>query len=532
MGREIELPETTKAVIEDGLVMLATEEEEQAEVDQPTAPEAPATQAAEPDESNEEPEKKEETGRKDPTWVTEYPTAHFELGKPMLAHGTYRMPSYIKELIRGVRVGTLNQPLEHSFLRYEHDGYDLKGLETRYEELMPLAWPMTEAHSRLSRAGSIWTNDVVAEGLSTKPVGVRPKGDDVVDIFTSQNSLGQSTEWTFYNTGIKIRVRPCLDSELVNLERLVSIDRAMVGQETWGAYLGTDMGIHMNHLIDFALGLVTWTNLEHEGDMRVALRQRLRGRESINVLLAAVLASMYPQGYPWTVHCHAGECRATELIDVFFARAQVTDKSILTEKHLNILHRNSKVLTEERYIEYLEDLPNATEDIEYNGTVFKLRLPSIADYAHATRRWVQAIEIDNASALEKFDVPAQRESYLEAQAASRTLLTISHYIGSVTITSGDSVSEVTDRDRIERILHAGSGDMQLVATLTAAVTNFEVESTNTFIGHNNMQCPTCGANVRDQSGPWSSLVILPVERIFFMLTQLKIQILRGVRERL
>lgn len=530
MGREIELPETTKVVIDDGLVMMATDDEEQTEVAEPVAPEAAPTQESE--ESADEPEKKEETGGKNPTWVTEYPTAHFELGKPILGQGTYRMPSYIKELMRGVRVGTLNQPLEHSFLRYEHEGHDLKGLETRYEQVMALAWPMTEAHSRLSRAGSIWTNDVVAEGLSTKATGVRPKGDDVVDIFTSQNSLGQSTEWTFYNTGIKIRMRPCLDSELVNLERVMAEDRAMVGQETWGAYLGTDMGIHMNHLVDFALGLVTWTNLEHEGDMRVALRQKLRGRESINVLLAAVLASMYPQGYPWTVHCHAGDCRATELIDVFFARAQVTDKTVLTEKHLNILHRNTKVLPEDRYIEYLEALPNSTQDIEYNGTVFKLRLPSISDYAYATRRWVQAIEIDNADALEKFDVPAQRESYLEAQAASRTLLTISHYVGSVTITNGDSVTEITDRDRIERLLHAGSGDMQLVATLTSAVAEFEVESTNTFIGHNNMQCPTCGANVRDQSGPWSSLVILPVERIFFMLTQLKIQILRGLRERL
>lgn len=532
MGREIELPETTKAVIDDGLVMMATEEEHD-DVAEPIAQEAaPAQEPAAAEQPEPEPEKKEETSARDPSWVTEYPTAHFEFGKPVVGQGTYRMPTYLKELMRGVGIGSLNQPLEYAFLRYEHDGHDLQALETRYEKVMPFSWPMTEAHSRLSRAGSIWTNDVVAEGLSTKATGVRPKGDDVVEIFTSQNSLGQGTEWTFYNTGIKIRMRPCLDSELINLERLMSEDRAQIGKETWGAYLGTDMGIHMNHLVDFALGLVTWTNLEHEGDMRVALRQKLRGRESVNVLLCAVLASMYPQGYPWTVHCHAGDCRASELIDVFFARAQVTDKSVLTEKHLNILHRNTKMLTEDRYIEYLEALPNATKDIEYNGSVFKLRLPSISDYAHATRRWVQVVEIENADALKEFDNPVQRENYLEAQAASRTLLTLSHYIGSVTITNGDSVTEVTDRDRIERILHAGSGDVQLVAILTSAVADFEIESANTFIGHNNMQCPTCGANVRDHSGPWSSLVILPVERIFFTLMQLKIQILHGLRDRL
>lgn len=528
MGRGIELPNEEKAVIDDGQLMIA---EEEIEVVEPVAEKAVDVAAAEPDPEPAESEE-EAPSKADATWLTEYPSVNFEFGKPVLGKGTYKFPKVIADLMRGVGVGTLNQSMEVAFQRYEAEGHDMTKLEERYGEQMALSWPLTDHHTRLTRPGSIWTNDVVAEGLSTKPAGVRPKGDEIVDIFTSQNSLGQSTEWTFYNTGIKIRMRPCLDSELVNLERVMSADRAMVGQQTWGSYLSTDMGIHLGHMIEFALGLVTWTNLEYEGDMRAALRSRLRGRESINVLLGSVLASMFPHGYPWTVHCHANGCKAEESIDVFFARAQVVDKSILTDKHFNILHRNSKVLTEERYIEYIEALPNSTREVEYNGTTFVLRQPSIGDYVAAARRWVHVIETENADALKEFDNPVHRENFLDAQMASRSLLTLSHYVGSVIVTSGDTVSEVTDRDRIERILHSGSGDMALVATLTAAVTEFELESTTTFIGHSNMQCGTCGANVRTQEGPWSSLVILPVDRIFFMLMQLKIQILHGLRARL
>lgn len=533
MARGIDIPETK--VIDDGLVMLADEEimvDETDLKDDPAKSEQATEETAAPEPAPETPEAPAETAaKKDPTWLTDFPGAQITYNKPIMGKGEYRMPNAIVELYRGLGIGTLNQPLEVAYMRYHDEGYDIAGLEDRFSATAAMSWPIVDSHDRLARKGSMWTNDVVAEGLSTKATAVRPRGDEVVDIFTSQNTLGQTTEWTFYNTGIKIRVRPCLDSELVNLERMISTDRSIVGKQTYGTVLGTDMGVHLGYLIDFALGLVTWTNLEHTGDMRVALRQHLRGRESINVLLCAVLASMYPRGYPWQVHCHAGDCTATHDIDVFFARAQVTDLSVLTEKHLNILHRNSKQLTEDTYLEYLEALEFTTRDFEYNGTVYTLRVPSIADYAAAARRWINVIEVENATALEEFDNPVQRENFLDAQQASRMLVSISHYIGKITLDNAGTITEVTDRDKIESILHAASGDMQLTIEMMAAVTKFEVESTNTFIGHSNMTCPTCGAAVRTQEGPWSSLVLLPVDRIFFMLTQLKTQILHGLRNR-
>lgn len=475
----------------------------------------------------------EDAGSNSADYLTDIPSAQFEpTDKPTLAEGKYRMPATIKSVMRGATSHTLNVPLEMATVRYTDEGNDPDQYGNRFGASMYYGWPMTDMHDRLSRKGSIWTNNVIAEGRSTGAKGVRPVGSAVTELFRSQNSLGQTTEWTNYNTGIIYHMRPALDSELVKLEYAMSQDRTLVGQNTYGNVLSADMGMHLGTILDFCIGLITWTNLEYEGDMHVALRQHLRGREALDILINAQLASMYPHGYPWSVHCHAAGCKAHEDIDVFFARAQKTDMSMLKDVHLNILHRNSKQLSHETMVKYMEALDGATEAFEYEDTIYHFRLPSVADYAYSYRRWVNVIEKENAEALANFDSDKAREEYIDAQASSRALMAYSHYIGKIDLPSGGGVIEVIDRTEIENILHAGSADLDLVNQLTEALAKFELDSRTTFIGHENRTCPVCNSRIVTSDGPWSSVVPLPVSRIFFTHMQQKILLLRGLRDRL
>lgn len=541
--RGIKLDEPTgldPITIDDGVVMRAPEVEEAAPEPTPVVASEPAP-AQEPVATTVEPEPEPaESEEKDsdvegpsPDYVTDIPSGNFAPdSRQTLANGTYRMPASIKAILRGATSHTLNAPLEMAMVRFSDEGRDPEQFGPRFEASMYYGWPMTDMHDRVSRKGSIWTNNVIVEGRPTGGRGVRPKGTAVTELFRSQNSLGQTTEWVNYNTGIIYHMRPALDSELVRLEYVMSQDRALVGQNTYGNLLSADMGAHLGHLMDFCIGLITWTNLEYEGDMHVALRQHLRGREALDVLLNAQLASLYPHGYPWAVHCHAAECGSHEDIDVFFARAQHTDLSMLKDVHLNILHRNSKQLSHDTMIKYMEALDNSTRTFTYEETTYHFRLPSIADFAYSYRRWNTVIEKENAEALANFDSEKARDEYIDAQTSSRALMAYSHYIGQIDLPAKTGVIEVTDRAEIENILQAGSADLELVSALTEALAEFELDSRTTFIGYENRTCPTCGARIVTSDGPWSSIVPLPVSRIFFTHMQQKILLLRGLRERL
>ena len=521
--------------IDAGVVMHAKEQSDDV-VD--TAPEpAPAVvepvPAPKPQQADESDDDDAEEVVKDSAYTTDIDSAVFdEDAKSVLGEGKYRMPPTIRAVMRGATSHTLNVPLEMATIRFTDENNDGDVYARRFGASMFYGWPMGDMHDRLVRKGSIWTNNVIAEGRSTAAKGVRPTGSAVTELFRSQNSLGQTTEWVNHNTGIIYHMRPALDSELVRLEYAMAQDRAMVGQSTYGNVLSADMGAHLGPLMDFCIGLITWTNLEYEGDMHVALRQHLRGREALDILINAQLASMYPHGYPWSVQCHTAECRSSEDIDLFFARAQMTDLSVLKPFHLNVLHRNSKQLSHDTMIKYMEELDNSTDTLEYADTVYHFRLPSIADFAYSYRRWNTVIEKENADALADIDSDKAREEFIDAQASSRVLMAYSHYIGKIELQAGGGVVEVTDRTEIENILHAASADIELVSVLTEALAKFELDSRTTFIGYRNRPCPTCGAKIVTEDGPWSSIVPLPVSRIFFTHLQQKIQLLHGLRERL
>ena len=475
----------------------------------------------------------EDTDKSTDAQVFDLPSAKLDEVRPVLGKATYKLPSYIIDVYRNTGM-TLNQPFEGATIQYaiDHPDAEQEDYQKRYEAAMELALPLTNMHDRLTRDKSFWTNTVVVEDRKCCMRAIVPKGDDVVRLFRSNNATGQDIEVTFFNTGIVIAMRPPLDSELVDLEHKIATDRSAVGMKTYGEALTADMGVHLGHLVDFALGLVTWTNLQYEGDMVAGLRTYLRGRESIDVLMATMMATMYPGGFPWTIQCHAGDCTAEENIDLFFARSQWTDMSLLTDVHHTTLHRNSKVLTEENCTAYLDALPNSTGILEHNGTVFNLGLPSIGDYANSTRRWQYVIEHENASALEAIDSPIARQQFLDARTASRALLEFSHYVRSIEVNNGKSTITTTDRKQIEEILVAGSTDIMLVAKFMQTVPQFELDSRTTFVGHANRTCPVCGKAIHNAEGPWASIVPLPVDRIFFTHMRLKIQLLHGLRDRI
>lgn len=442
------------------------------------------------------------------------------------AKGRYSIPGPLVPTYRGLGPGTLNEPIEVVLMT------GTEAAMTKFEDHLQYAWPPTGIHDRLTAENSSWSNNVIAEGVSCAPRAVRPKHTDAVSIYRSTNNLGQDTAWRFFNTGVLIHVRPAMDTELIDLETKLAQERSEVGLSSYGQVLSADMGVHLGTLVDFALGLVTHTNLDYEGDMQVALRTHLRGRESIEILLAATLGSMYPHGFPWSVTCIDEKCMKTEEIDLFFGRCQWSDLGRLTDRCMNILHRNQKNLPVDVYKEYYDQIETNRSEFVSGNTTFHFQLPAIADYAMSTRRWVHVIEKEHADALDRYDNPNQRSAYLDSLRMSRSLLQYSHYVGKISIDNDGAVIEVTDRDKIEEILVAASADISTVSAFINEVTQFEVNSRMTVIGHRNRACTACNKSVRSDEGEWGTIVPLPVERLFFTLMQLKINILRGIQNRI
>ncbi|MGL5648936.1 MAG: hypothetical protein ACRDDY_13895 [Clostridium sp.] len=512
--------------IDEGMPVDMPELESEPEEEESAAPvEAPK----EPSENDGKKEQAEEPPK--PFKVPFRPIAVDESAVLEFGEGKFRIPLAMVDIYRGVGGGTLSEPIEVAFMR-NNDNADLieNGV---FQDQMDYAYPMTGFIDRTAVDGSKWSNNViVGEDHRTSPSAVRPKGNDLMGIFSASNQLGQTTKWTFHNTGVVIHMRAALDSELINIEMQLLEDRARVGLETHGVCLTSDMGVHIGLLVDFALSLVVKTNVPHDGNIQAALRSKLRGRESIEILLAAVLTSMYPHGFPWAITCSNAGCAFREATDIFFARSQWVDKSRLTERCLTILHRNTLSLPDKEYDDYQAELPTSVGKFEFGNVTYNFALPTITDYAYATRRWLNVIEKDNTESLARIDTDAQREAYLDSQKASRAMMQYSHYVSSIDIEYGGTVSTIVDRDKIEEALIRASADLELVVNFINAVSDFELMSRMTIIGHLNRTCNHCGKHLfTEEDEVWKSIVPLPVDRIFFTLTQLKTQILRGTQSR-
>ncbi|NCC20418.1 hypothetical protein EOM33_05185, partial [Candidatus Saccharibacteria bacterium] len=122
-----------------------------------------------------------------------------------------------------------------------------------------------------TREGSRWSQELRGQHYFIKPAyksvspsDIKPEmsGSTAVDLFIQGNAMGRTVRWPLYRSGIWVNIRPASLTYLAEIDRSLVFERAQVGMDTSGLFNSNDSLIFDDKLIDAALRLVTWCNVQ------------------------------------------------------------------------------------------------------------------------------------------------------------------------------------------------------------------------------------------------------------------------------
>lgn len=474
------------------------------------APVVPSAEAVEPQPENEE-----------DLMLLDYPQCNFTEDKPVIEN---------KARGRTVSLDPLNTfayPLEVTAALREIHGV---GYTEEDAPLGTLFTPRLMFSTRMTAPGSEWVQflehggeRVGVQSPRYAPVGNVISGDNAVDILRKVSGIGTSITFPLYHSGIWITLRAPGDVELVNFDFKLTMEKTRVGLSTTGQLLNSRSAVFSNALIDFILEHVTATNVANLGEGMVkALRSRIDMLD-YSTLVWGILTTMYPNGYPWIFQCANPECLHEREAVLNFARMNFVDKTVLTEKQMEMLVRKRKVISDAEIAQYKEEfkLTDKNAITLTTGVKLHLRRCTVDEYAESGVKWVDVIERQHANALSNYTSEVEREAYLTSQIQARYMRKYEHFVEKISIPQGSEYLDIVDRDTIISALEALSTVNEDFADFENGVLSYIEANTIAVVGYPAVDCETCLVAPHTPEGRLRSIVPIAVDKVFFTLTRLR-----------
>lgn len=383
-----------------------------------------------------------------------------------------------------------------------------------------------------TREGSRWGQELRGQHYFIKPAyksvspsDIKPEmsGSTAVDLFIQGNAMGRTVRWPLYRSGIWVNIRPASLTYLAEIDRSLVFERAQVGMDTSGLFNSNDSLIFDDKLIDAALRLVTWCNVQVGSVMEL---RSLITFNDIPSLIAAMAAATFADGAGASVTCSDHKCRNVDLFDADVRRMSWVDQSRYTDDQIKFMDEVTAKHTVEQVREYQKSFEvNERGTYTYNGRVFNFGIGSADNYFELGYQWIAQINRALTEAMGEADIEnGKRSRIIQSILTSETLCRYGHYITSISIpakdgNSDDTMVSVTDRDTINNILRMLLTDDDGAEKLLAAIEDYIVETESVIIGYRNVACTKCGKYHLDDRGQARLIIPFKVGKAFFTLLQ-------------
>ena len=383
-----------------------------------------------------------------------------------------------------------------------------------------------------TRDGSRWGQELRGQHYFIKPAyksvspsDIKPEmsGSTAVDLFIQGNAMGRTVRWPLYRSGIWVNIRPASLTYLAEIDRSLVFERAQVGMDTSGLFNSNDSLIFDDKLIDAALRLVTWCNVQVGSVMEL---RSLIAFNDIPSLIAAMAAATFADGAGASVTCSDHKCRNVDLFDADVRRMSWVDQSRYTDDQIKFMDEVTAKHTVEQVREYQKSFEvNERGTYTYNGRVFNFGIGSADNYFELGYQWIAQINRALTEAMGEADIEnGKRSRIIQSILTSETLCRYGHYITSISIPAkdgngDDTMVSVTDRDTINNILRMLLTDDDGAEKLLAAIEDYIVETESVIIGYRNVACTKCGKYHLDDRGQARLIIPFKVGKAFFTLLQ-------------
>lgn len=359
---------------------------------------------------------------------------------------------------RNETVDKLNQMPNQDYAKSESGR---KFMESFRESLFML--PAASWYSEVTyRPGSFWMQEVPSENgklaASTRNwlAGDGKKLTGEAAMMRMRQATGQGTTFSFplYHTGIWVTLMAPEETELVELERRLTEEKANLGRATHGVVFGNNSAIFAGILADFVIDHIHDSNLiENERSYHQVISCL-----DLPILIWGLAYTIWPQGFPYSrtkIKPEDGSyIEESGLLKL--GGLQITDNLALTDRQRNHMakQRGQKVNLETIRLYREQFLRGATRRVTVNENLaFELAVPSIADYLESGNKWVNGISTMVDKALGLAANETKRIEHIEKLGKATNVRQFGHWVKAIHL--GSDV--IDDREDIDNNLDVYSG---------------------------------------------------------------------------
>lgn len=292
------------------------------------------------------------------------------------------------------------------------------------------------------RPGSFWVQELNSEMGKLGPTtrnwmsgdGAKLTGEAAM--MRMRQALGMGTTFTvpLYHTGIWVSIKAPSDTELVELERRLTEEKANLGRATHGLIFGNNSAIFAGILADFVIDHIYDSNLiENERTYHQVIKCL-----DLPILIYALAYTVWPQGFKYSrvkLNEKLGSYITEEAV-LKLGGCLITDDLAFTDRQRSHMakQRGQKVNLETLRLYQEQFLRGQPRSVVVNETLsFEVGVPSIAEYLESGYKWVNTISSMVDKALGQNADERKRVEYIEKLGKSTNIRQFGHWVRSIKI---------------------------------------------------------------------------------------------------
>jgi hypothetical protein len=344
-------------------------------------------------------------------------------------------------------------------------------------------------------------------------------GTDAVPLLANRMKIGVTIGVMLPHTGIYVLIVSPGDDEVLNTLSIINAQRVETLRSSSGILLGNSNYYLNKQIIDLFLNSVTDCSLTaHNREML----QKLIDDRDVDIIAAALYASIYPDGYDYTQVCglelanHPGKiCPGSQEFVADLKRMVFVDNSRLNEYQRNIAtagltKRSVKEIEDYQSQHYLgwEKPYEITEGVQF---IYKPVSSLVA--IEAGEKWISEISsvVDRLIAFKQDET--ERNVMINQRIDITRIREFSHWVSEIHV---DGLI-LKDRDKIDQLLNKLSRNPEVVNKVGETLSEFQRLSVIAMVAIPRVECPTCSQT--DQKDLDISPYLIPQDAVsrFFTL---------------
>lgn len=345
-----------------------------------------------------------------------------------------------------------------------------------------------------------------------------------------------------WHTGIWLTFKPPLETELVELNRLLVSQKIELGRYTYGLAFSNTIVYTLEHLIDFALRHVYDASIKLDVSDPRTLKD-LIVTQDIPTVLWGLAGTLYPKGFQYRRACMQDPATCNHVVEelmnirklLWVNRAGLTDWQ---RSHMaNWRSASMDLDSVKKYRTEMLGLNDYTIKI-HEGTDREMRIvlksPTIADYVDSGYRWINGIVDLVEKTLANQNKSDDRQRLITQHGQATAMRQYTHWIRAIefdhhVVNNEEIHRTVEDREAIEKVCDALSSDDGIRNKFLEQVAEYINHSTLAVIGIPTYDCPACQTTQESHIAlpHHRNIIPLDVNQTFFALLTQRMQRILG-----